>query len=98
MTGGFSTAHQPFHRFYRIEEAFARQLAPRWHKAAYRIFAFLEAQEDCSLEAGLVVEVLIVCFNLPAAVCKGQKGSESVTTNLPLSAFLSNPYFKGTLD
>lgn len=63
-----------------IKEAFTRQLAPHWDKTAYRIFAFLEAQEDCSLEARLVIEALIVCFNLPAAVWKGQKGSKSVIT------------------
>lgn len=62
----------------RIKEAFTRQLAPHWDKTPYRIFAFLEAQEDCSLEGRLVIEALIVCFNLPAALWKGQKGSKSV--------------------
>lgn len=62
-----------------IKEAFTRQLAPHWDKTTYCIFAFLEAQEDCSLEARLVVERLVVCFNLPTAVWKGQKESKSVT-------------------
>lgn len=62
-----------------IKGEFTRQLAPHWDNTTYRIFAFLEAQEDCSLEARLLIETLVVCFNLPAAVWKGQKELKSVT-------------------
>lgn len=78
VNGGFYVTHLRSKDLTGIKEAFTRQLAPHWDKTTYRIFAFLEAQENCSLEARLVIEALIVCFNLPAAVWKGQKGSKIV--------------------